>query len=260
MSAPSFIPREIHRFMFKPPPPSYQPRRIEYPVATILPIAPELLIVFARVPLPGACKTRLAASIGPAAAAEVARALLARTLGLGGERHRQLRFDPPAEQPRAAALAPPGWNVEPQCAGDLGARMAGAFEDAFRCGYDRVVLIGSDAAGLEQPILERAFRSLQRTDVALGPATDGGYYLVGLRAPPPPGLFEAIAWSTPGVLDETLARCRTLGLSFELLDRLADVDLVGDLRALAEELSRSGRDPELLALCERALAGVPAVP
>ncbi len=216
--------------------------------------------MFARVPLPGACKTRLAAAVGPNAAAEVARALLVRTLGLGGGRDCQLHFDPPAELAGAVTLAPSGWSVEPQCEGDLGARMAAALEEAFRRGYERVALIGSDTVGLEQSILDRAFRLLRHHDVALGPAADGGYYLVGLRAPPRPGLFEAIPWSTPSVLDQTLARCRTLGLSVELLERLADVDEVGDLRALAEELSRSGRDPELLAVCERALAGAQAAP
>ncbi|MBI2944890.1 MAG: TIGR04282 family arsenosugar biosynthesis glycosyltransferase [Candidatus Wallbacteria bacterium] len=214
----------------------------------------ELLIVFAKVPLPGSCKTRLAASIGDERAARLAEAFLRETieLGEGAGCDRALYFAPAEESERARRLAPPGWTVEPQSGGDLGLRMAGAFEEAFRRGYERAAVIGSDSPQLGAPLVRRAFELLGVADVVLGPATDGGYYLMALRSPCP-GLFAGIPWSTPAVLSRTLARCGSLGLTVELLPELRDVDELGDLLALVRYLADSGGSPALLQACLEAL-------
>lgn len=217
----------------------------------------DLLIVLAKVPLPGTCKTRLAASIGDEAAARVAEAFLRETLSLGEQANwdSELHFAPAGEAERAVRLAPPEWRVWPQTAGDLGSRMTRAFEHAFRRGYRRAVIIGSDAPQLQSLSIQRAFDLLTRAHIVLGPATDGGYYLVALRDSCP-DVFSGIPWSTPAVLSTTLARCRSLDLSVELLPELRDIDELDDLRALVSSLDGTGRSPRLLQLCREALRGL----
>ena len=116
----------------------------------------------------------------------------------------------------------------PQGPGDLGRKMLRAFRGAFREGAEMAALVGSDLPGLDGRIVEKAFCLLRRADLVLGPALDGGYYMAGMKAPCP-GLFEGIPWGTDLVLDETLARGRSLGLRKELLEPLADVDRPEDL-------------------------------
>jgi rSAM/selenodomain-associated transferase 2/rSAM/selenodomain-associated transferase 1 len=125
------------------------------------------------------------------------------------------------------------WCYLPQASGDLGRRMASAFADAFRSGPELAVLVGTDVPDLTAPILYHAFRQLQDRELVLGPAEDGGYYLIGLarsvfeRAAP--RLFSGIGWGTGAVLDQTLAAAEELALSWSLTDRLADVDRPEDV-------------------------------
>jgi len=189
------------------------------------------LLIFARQPVLGRVKTRLAAGIGDAAALAVYRELLALT------RKAVAAAAVPAtvwlaDAPSEAAELPewPGLPWQPQVAGDLGQRMEAAFAQAFGEGNHRVAIIGTDCPGLGAHHLSQAFDLLQIHDVVLGPASDGGYYLLGLRALHS-ALFHRKPWSTDQVLAATLADARQMGLSVALLPELTDVDTAEDLAA-----------------------------
>jgi len=190
------------------------------------------LILFARYPLPGGAKTRLIPSLGPTRAAHLQRRMTehactiarptaaARHLDIevryaGGDRRRMRRWL--GGEVHYARQGP----------GDLGQRMRRAFDAAFAEGCRRVVLVGTDCPATTPQDLHRAFESLADRDVVLGPSTDGGYWLIGLRRPAE--LFAGVAWSTPGVLAQTLARTRSLGQSVAVLRTLPDVDTFEDL-------------------------------
>jgi rSAM/selenodomain-associated transferase 1 len=115
-----------------------------------------------------------------------------------------------------------------QAGEELGQRMHGAFVDAFEERGSRVVMIGSDCPGLTADRLGEALDALRRQDMVLGPASDGGYYLIGLSRPEP-GLFEGIAWGGERVLTQTLSQADGLGLSVHRLGVLSDVDRPEDL-------------------------------
>jgi len=106
--------------------------------------------------------------------------------------------------------------------------MRQAFEAAFAAGFRRAVIIGSDLPDLSPAMLRDAFARLETSDAVLGPARDGGYYLLGMREMIG-GIFDGVPWSTPRVLDATLARLRAAGASVALLEPLADVDEAADL-------------------------------
>ena len=191
------------------------------------------LVVFVKEPRPGAVKTRLAAAIGDAVAAQLYRAfvetVLAATTPEADEYERLVFYDPPEAGERMRAWLPSG-RLRKQSAGDVGERMAACFARCFARGASRVVLAGSDAPALGRAEVRAAFEALADHDVALGPAHDGGYYLVGLRRPQP-ALFDGVAWSTAAVLDQTLVRAAAAGLSVARLAPLRDVDTADDLRA-----------------------------
>ena len=194
------------------------------------------LLIFAREPVLGRVKTRLAADIGPEAALAVYRELLALTAAAV-----QTAAVPAtvwlaeAPHPTADAAQPrpewPGlpWHVQPP-AGQLGERMSYAFGEAFAAGAGRVVVIGTDCPGLTAAILQEAFAALATHDLVVGPAEDGGYYLLGLRELQP-ALFANKDWSTATVLTDTLADADRLGLRVARLPVLRDVDSGPDLAA-----------------------------
>lgn len=115
-----------------------------------------------------------------------------------------------------------------QSEGDIGCRMASAFQVSFEAGMNRVVLIGTDCPDLNAQLLTQAFQSLEQHDLVLGPAEDGGYYLIGLRRLIPE-LFMGISWSTAEVLQQTHSIARNLGLAVAYLPLLSDIDRPEDL-------------------------------
>jgi rSAM/selenodomain-associated transferase 1 len=193
----------------------------------------DVLLVFLKEARPGAVKTRLAPALGAAAAAGLYRVLaeaaVRSTAPRGGEYERRLYFTPAEARAEMEAWFP-GEILVPQEGADLGSRMARAFDEAFRGGASRVAIIGSDVPALSRETVQEAFSSLRDHDLVLGPARDGGYYLVALRGPQP-GLFAGIAWSTPRVLAATLARAEQLGLLVGCLEELRDVDTLEDLKS-----------------------------
>ncbi len=111
---------------------------------------------------------------------------------------------------------------------DLGERMANAFEEQLRNQFGKAVLIGSDCYELTSQIIQDAFDRLDQFDVVIGPALDGGYYLIGMKIPHQE-LFDKMVWSTASVLQETRSRCDELGLRCFLLPTLSDIDVEEDL-------------------------------
>jgi uncharacterized protein len=190
-----------------------------------------LLIVFVKAPRVGAVKTRLAQEIGAERACdayqELVRAVLAKIEPLANV---QLRYSPDDAQSEVQPWRKSSWTTTAQGAGDLGERLARAFSDAFKSGTSRVVIIGSDCPWLDVADIEEAWSELESHDVVLGPARDGGYWLIGLRGPLPE-LFAGIAWSTPDVLKQTIERASARDLRVRLLRELRDVDTFEDWEA-----------------------------
>jgi rSAM/selenodomain-associated transferase 1 len=218
------------------------------------------LIVFLKYPKPGRVKTRLAAALGDEAAAALYRALteevLRATVPRAGEYETLVFFDPPEAAAEMRAWLP-GVRLRPQSGGDVGERMAAAFARAFERGPRRVAIIGTDVPALTRQTITEALAGLDEADVVVGPAEDGGYYLLALREPHPE-LFEHVAWSSPAVLEETLARAAAAGLRVRQLVRLRDVDTITDLRTEWPRLRAllEGR-PELRMRLEAILTAVP---
>jgi rSAM/selenodomain-associated transferase 1 len=206
------------------------------------------LLVFLKAPRRGGVKTRLAASVGEDLALEVYRALAeavvtSTTPGAGPSFDRVLCYAPP-EAGREISNWFPDEATEAQAGTDLGERMLCAFASAFERGAEHVVLIGTDCPSIGRAIIEAAFDTLARpeVDVLLRAAEDGGYTLIGLKCPHS-GLFEGIAWSTPQVLDATLAAAGRLGLRVLVEGPDRDIDTADDLRSSLDRLkSQLGED------------------
>lgn len=207
------------------------------------------LIIFAKDPRPGQVKTRLAASIGSARAAEWYRRTAREIIDelRGGPWLTMIRFCPDA-----AGKAIRSWlgsdrlSFGPQGPGDLGDRMRRAVRSALAEGSEghRVCVIGTDAPDVDGAVVEDAFALLEKDrDVVLGPAADGGYYLIGVDEDRP-ALFRDMPWSTAEVLQTTRDRIRTAGLEWAELPTLADVDDLADLESLRDR--RSGSNPTTL--------------
>jgi rSAM/selenodomain-associated transferase 1 len=197
----------------------------------------EQLIIFVKAPRLGEVKTRLAKTIGPEAARAAYCRLVDVLLGnLSNLDNVQLRVSPDQGRLEIGHWLRGNWSVRPQGEGDLGLRMENAFAESFREGVRRVVVIGSDCPGVGTQDIERSWAKLASSDVVLGPALDGGYWLIGLNKPRPI-LFKDICWSTPHVLNETLDRARHNSLEVALLDERGDVDTEADWnRFLSGEL------------------------
>ncbi|MFE1743968.1 TIGR04282 family arsenosugar biosynthesis glycosyltransferase [Coleofasciculus sp. H7-2] len=193
----------------------------------------ECLIVFTRYPEPGKAKTRLIPVLGENGAANLHRQMTEHTL----LQARELQSD---RATRVEVYFTGGnqhlmqdWLgtdiiYQPQDEGDLGQRMKSAFQTAFAAGMEGVAIVGTDCPGLDAKIMAQAFEQLNGHDLVLGPATDGGYYLIGLRRVIPE-LFAGINWGTSEVREKTVAIAISLGLAVAYLPSLADVDRPEDL-------------------------------
>jgi rSAM/selenodomain-associated transferase 1 len=208
-----------------------------------------VLGMFAKQPTPGTVKTRLAAETSPQWAAQVAEACLLDTLDklAGITAQRVLAFAPVHAAAYFAEAARGRFELVPQVEGDLGQRMSAFFTQQLAAGADRVVLTGADSPSLPAEFIEQAFAKLEHADVVLGPATDGGYYLVGLGRRLPP-IFDGIPWSSERVLAETVARLACQSWQLALLPPWYDVDTLNDWHVLQGHLAaleRAEIDPGL---------------
>jgi rSAM/selenodomain-associated transferase 1 len=187
----------------------------------------DLLIIFAKNPVLGHCKTRLAAGIGAQNALDVYKILLAHTAAITQEINKKKVVFYSQEILENDIWDPKLFDKQLQCQGDLGKKMLHAFHWGFEQGYQNIVLIGTDLIDLKPTDIEEAFTSLDKNKAVFGPATDGGYYLIGLSEKNPK-LFQNIPWSTSAVLHMSLKNL-SLG-SFHLLQPKNDIDQKEDLQ------------------------------
>ncbi|MBA4147657.1 MAG: TIGR04282 family arsenosugar biosynthesis glycosyltransferase [Verrucomicrobia bacterium] len=182
------------------------------------------LFIFLKAPRPGQVKTRLAASIGAEAAQRAYKTMVEHLLAnLRGLTAVQLRFSPEDAEHELRAWLGRGFEYRWQGNGNLGERLQKAFQEGFEEGNERVTIIGSDCPYITSEDIEAAFESLKTNDVVLGPANDGGYWLIGLREVQA-CLFQDIPWSTEAVLETTLKRIVDARLSHQCLRSLSDID------------------------------------
>jgi rSAM/selenodomain-associated transferase 1 len=188
------------------------------------------LIIFLKAPQVGAVKTRLAAALGaPAATAAYRRMVETLLTGLHRLENVELRHTPDDAVRELVDWQRPGWRMARQGSGDLGTRLQRAFQESFGAGRQRVVIIGSDCPYVRAADIEEAWNALAMVDVVIGPARDGGYWLIGLRSEQP-DLFTDIPWSTDDVLAQTLQRCQAQALAVTELRELVDIDTVEQWR------------------------------
>ncbi|MDA1276624.1 MAG: TIGR04282 family arsenosugar biosynthesis glycosyltransferase [Verrucomicrobia bacterium] len=192
------------------------------------------LIIFVKAPRPGHVKTRLAASIGPEEACAAYRMLVTELLDrLNPLDQVELRYSPDDAIDEIQPWLRETWIAQPQGPGDLGARMENAFANAFTSGCARVALIGSDCPDVSVADVEEACQSLSAHELVLGPARDGGYWLIALRQSEP-SLFSDMPWSTERVLRETVRRADAKGWRVRLLREITDVDTESEWKRYQE--------------------------
>lgn len=217
----------------------------------------ELVVVFLKYPEPGRVKTRLAAAVGPAQAADIYRELVELTLVAvgqwlmgepagGPERHAWLYLDPPHQLSESQRWLSPklrNWQRRPrwvpQPGGDLGDRLETVFSQGFSDGFSAVIAVGTDCPALSAASLSRAATHLGTHPGVIGPSADGGYYLIGVNSHRPE-LFRNIPWSSSQTRAATLAAAHQSGLSFATLPTLADIDTHQDWKQW-----RGGSDREV---------------
>lgn len=190
----------------------------------------DILMIFLKPFVYGKVKTRLAKSIGNQAAMEVYRKLVEHTLS---EAHKLpenvnilLCY---SERPDAKNLLPGNEKFIVQKGATLGNRMAFAMDWAEKEGFQKKIIIGSDCAEITSEIINEAYTQLEQKDVVLGPAKDGGYYLIGLKKPFI-AIFCGINWSTDTVYEATVQKIKDNKLNLGELEILSDVDNLGDLQ------------------------------
>ncbi|MEG4858076.1 TIGR04282 family arsenosugar biosynthesis glycosyltransferase [Microcoleus sp. K1-B6] len=197
---------------------------------------PEKLIVFTRYPEPGTTKTRLIPVLGKTGAANLHRLMAQRTIACALSLQKSRRLSVEIHRAGGSQQLMQEWLgndifCENQIDGDLGARMTAAFQKSFNSGVEKTAIIGTDCPGLKAEIMAQAFEELSQHDLVLGPAKDGGYYLIGLRRSIPE-LFGGIHWGTSQVLACTRAIAQKLDLNIAYLPTLADIDRPEDLLGL----------------------------
>ncbi len=187
------------------------------------------VVVFGREPVPGRAKTRLAAHIGAVRAAAVYGVMLEHVVAEALQSEIPVILEL-AEEPTPGWTSPGDLPWVVQADGDLGVRMRTAFDRAFDRGYERVVLVGTDIPRLSRVHLRRSIQLLRNVPAVVGPARDGGYYLVAQRAPGA-DLFTGIPWSVPETLAATRQRLVDLSLGYGEVATLSDVDRFADVEA-----------------------------
>lgn len=193
----------------------------------------ECLVIFTRYPEPGKTKTRLIPVLGAEGAASLQRQMTEQTLAkakaLQCERQISIAvYFSDGSQPLMENWLGTSVVYRRQSDGDLGTRMAVAFQTELEAGAQGVVIIGTDCPDLNTEILTQAFEALKQHDLVLGPAADGGYYLIGLRRLLPE-LFVGVSWGTSQVRQQTVEIAQSLDLAIAFLPLLNDIDRPEDL-------------------------------
>ncbi len=202
---------------------------------------PHVLVIFGKAPIPGQVKTRLCPPLTADEAATLQGSLVLDVVERARAAAKSAQYDmvfacsPSHEHVFFKVLEDrQGLRLLDQVGDDLGARMHRTFQELFDRGYKQVVVVGTDVPTLPGSTFAAAFRALKDHDLVLGPALDGGYYLIGLKRPAP-DLFAGIPWSADQVVALTRKKAEGLGLKTALLPSYRDLDRLEDLQALIGE-------------------------
>jgi len=194
------------------------------------------LLFFVRSPEKGNVKSRLAAAIGDELTVKLYKSFVLQMLSTlkKGNFPFYICFYPKDALKNLKRWLGNQFHYIPQMGADLGERMRNGFTEAFQMGFKRVVLIGSDIPDLPLEFIQEAFTSLEQKDAVIGPAYDGGYYLIGFKDETfSPQVFEGIAWGTRTVFDETVKKIKRFRRLAHILPYQRDMDTVEDLKYLA---------------------------
>jgi rSAM/selenodomain-associated transferase 1 len=203
------------------------------------------ILLFIKAPVRGQVKSRLAADIGDEAALELYKNFILDIIDTVKKTGYPFRicYYPPHAGAEVSSWLAGHYRIVPQQGSDLGERMENAFLRCFSEGFERALLIGSDLPDLAPAVLQNAMASLAEHDAVIGPASDGGYYLIGFHSRTLlPRVFQGIPWSTETVFQETMAILKKSALSVDQAPTWNDVDTVEDLRALFRRSKSSAFD------------------
>jgi rSAM/selenodomain-associated transferase 1 len=195
------------------------------------------ILLYLKYPQPGQVKKRLASHFGEELIAELYKNFVIDTVVTleGCNAHLKLCFYPPEKEKLFVRWMGNCYSYWPQRGHDLGERMKNSFCDAWQEGYKYTVITGSDIPDLPRSFIDDAFLRLQKNDAVIGPAMDGGYYLIGFRHDTFfPGVFDGITWGTETVYEKTLNKLTMRGLSVAPLPVWFDIDIPEDLGSLCE--------------------------
>lgn len=196
------------------------------------------IIIFIKAPILGQCKTRLAKDIGDEAALDLYNDFINYTISVTEELPLKKIVYIDTMHPITSEFIAKGYEIKLQKGKDIGERMLNAFEETFLTGARLVVTIGSDCPQLTKTDIEQAFAKLHHFDTVIGPANDGGYYLIGMKKLIPT-LFKKVNWSTSEVLNTTISRLKNIKKSFYFLTEKADIDTINDLENLPDHFIRT---------------------
>jgi len=201
----------------------------------------KVLLLFVKNPEAGKVKTRLAKTVGNANALKIYHELVQHTqkITVAADADKRVCYSKAIVEDDV--FSPSDYQKTVQAGEDLGFRMEHAFQTAFDDGYENVVIIGSDCYDLDTATIDQAFTALETNDAVIGPALDGGYYLLGLSKPLST-VFHNKVWSTDAVFPSTIGDFDAAGFSFATLPALSDVDHESDLGALRVHLNDSTTD------------------
>lgn len=196
------------------------------------------LIIFQKNAILGNVKTRIAAKAGHQKALEIYQDLVTHTFQVCNSISSSKFIYYSDFIPIDSKSSQYEYQLETQAGFDLGSKMQNAFQNLFDKGFEKVILIGTDCGELESRHIEEAFGFLESNEAVIGPARDGGYYLVGMRRQIP-GFFEGIPWSTSKVLLLTLEKLEKQTVSYGLLELLSDVDEWEDWENLNQKRNKN---------------------
>jgi rSAM/selenodomain-associated transferase 1 len=204
------------------------------------------VILFVKLPGPGKVKSRLAREMDDALVRRLYECMVLDTIDMLEQANVPFRicFDPPDAQERVQQWLGHAYAYMPQNGEDLGERMERAFISVFSEGVEEALLIGSDIPSLNAAMINEAFQSLSFRDAVIGPANDGGYYLIGFKKSAfAPALFRSMTWSTKMVFRETVARLEKASLAVHRLPELTDIDTLRDVEAFLSHAEHAGHWP-----------------
>ena len=199
------------------------------------------LNIFAKAPVPGTVKTRMSPPLSPAQCLRLHEALLNHTLArmrplMASGVEASLCLTGTLEQAleHAGRMDARGFGVDVQHGAHLGERLSHALTTRLSQGFSKVIFVGADCPSLGSKTVRDAIRALNRQEVVVGPARDGGYYLIGFAARLPQ-VLQGIPWGTPAVYETTLDRLRRRGVRWKSLERKSDLDTFGDLKQFCRQ-------------------------